>query len=243
EKAKCPDQKTSHFGKKRPTDSFIGQGVYQCHIAIYANQNQEIYAAENIHAEACFAKNPVELIDYVDSPERQTGYQQKVRSSQVAQVDLSHCAGLLMEAENHQHKYIQDDSHNSDDHNIHRNSNSSDNIPAAENNDQKRSHKAQDVHCNLIGHLPRAVMGIIKNTGRNVILFKELHLSVNNGRERQQDSQHPQNQADYLGVKCPSEPPSPHGLHERQIAVNANHDQRVDAGVEVDDNGGADQFA
>ena len=100
--------------------------MHQCHIAIYANQNEEVDAAVGVHLNAHvddFAKelteSPLESIGYVDSPEGQTGHQDEVGSSQVAQVDLRHGAGLLVEAENHQDEHIEHDSQHRDDQDIH----------------------------------------------------------------------------------------------------------------------------
>lgn len=99
----------------------MGQWVHQPHIAIYANQNKEVNAAECIHfyygryhfAQA-LTESPIKALSYIVSPEGQTAHQNKVSSSQVAQVDLSYCAGFLVEAENHQHKRIKDDSKHTD---------------------------------------------------------------------------------------------------------------------------------
>uniref|UniRef100_A0A8C9Z6B6 Uncharacterized protein n=1 Tax=Sander lucioperca TaxID=283035 RepID=A0A8C9Z6B6_SANLU len=91
EQAETPHKQTAQFGKFCPTYSFMGQWVHQCNIAIYANQNEEVDAAV-----------------------------EKVSSSQVTQVDLSHGAGLLMKAENHQDKPIHPDSQHTDQQHIRR---------------------------------------------------------------------------------------------------------------------------
>uniref|UniRef100_A0A8C4E8E3 Uncharacterized protein n=1 Tax=Dicentrarchus labrax TaxID=13489 RepID=A0A8C4E8E3_DICLA len=121
EQAKTPHQQTAQFGVFWPTHSTMRHCMHQCHIAIYANQNEEVDAAVGIHLNAQvddFAqeqtKRPVEIVVCVDSPEGQTGHQNNVSSSQVAQVDLSHSAGLLVEAENHDDKHIKHDSQHSD---------------------------------------------------------------------------------------------------------------------------------
>ncbi len=127
EHTKTPHQQTAQFGIFWPTHSAMGHCMHQCHISIYANQNKEVDAAAGVHDNAevdDFAqeppKRPIETVGYVDSPEGQTGHQDKVSSSQVAQVDLSHGAGLLMKAENHQDKHIKYDSQHSDEQDIHR---------------------------------------------------------------------------------------------------------------------------
>uniref|UniRef100_A0A3B3YGB9 Uncharacterized protein n=1 Tax=Poecilia mexicana TaxID=48701 RepID=A0A3B3YGB9_9TELE len=63
------------------------------------------------------------------------------------------------------------------------------------------------------------------------------------GWQTEKQPKHPHNEAGYLSIQRPSQPPRHHGFHQRQVAVDANHDQRVDAGVEIDDNIGVDQFA
>uniref|UniRef100_A0A8P4GB36 Uncharacterized protein n=1 Tax=Dicentrarchus labrax TaxID=13489 RepID=A0A8P4GB36_DICLA len=127
EQAQPPRQQTGQFGILWPTHSVLGQRMHQCHKAIYANQNEEVYAAVDIHIYDHvdnFAqeqtKNPIETIQYVDSPEGQTGHQNKVSSSQVAQVDLSHGAGLLMKPENHEHKHVKHNPQRSDQQDEHR---------------------------------------------------------------------------------------------------------------------------
>lgn len=98
----------------------------KCHIAIYANQNEEVDAAVGVHLNAQvddFAheqtKRPIETIGYVDSPKGQTSHQDEVSGRQVAQVDLSHGAGLLVEAENPQDKHVEHNPNHSDDEDIH----------------------------------------------------------------------------------------------------------------------------
>uniref|UniRef100_A0A4W6EP85 Uncharacterized protein n=1 Tax=Lates calcarifer TaxID=8187 RepID=A0A4W6EP85_LATCA len=125
EQAQSPHQQTTQFSKLWPTQSFMRQRVHQCHVTIYADQNQEVDAAVDIHCDGeidQFAqgttKRPVEFSGCTHSPEGQTGDQDKVSSSQVAQVDLSHGACLLVETEYHQDKHIKDDSQNSDDQDI-----------------------------------------------------------------------------------------------------------------------------
>lgn len=101
--------------------------MHQCQIAIYANQNEEVDATIDIHMNARvdeFAheqtKSPSIVPGYVDSPEGQTSHEHKVSSSQVAQVDLSHGAGLLMEAENQHNKHIKHNPQHRDDQDINR---------------------------------------------------------------------------------------------------------------------------
>lgn len=97
------------------------QSVHQRHIPVYANQNQEIDAAVDVYLDAHIddfahelSERPVELIVNVDGPEGQTGHQNQVGGSQVAQVDLGHGAGLLVEDEDHQDEEVEEDSHNAD---------------------------------------------------------------------------------------------------------------------------------
>lgn len=80
--------------------------MHQGQIAIYANQNEKVDAAvvidyntkrDNFTHEA--AKDPVIVVGYVDTPERQEQHQEEVSSGHVAQVDLCHSAGLLVEQE------------------------------------------------------------------------------------------------------------------------------------------------
>uniref|UniRef100_A0A8C3AUR9 Uncharacterized protein n=1 Tax=Cyclopterus lumpus TaxID=8103 RepID=A0A8C3AUR9_CYCLU len=121
-----PDTKTAQFGIFCPTHSAMGHCVHQCHIAIHANQNKEVDGAVGVYLNAQvddFAheqtKRPIETVGYVDSPERQTRHQDEVGSSQVAQVDLSHSAGLLVKPENHQDKHIEHGSQHSNEQDIH----------------------------------------------------------------------------------------------------------------------------
>lgn len=101
--------------------------MHQSQKAIHANQNEEVDATIDIHINACvddFAheqtKSPSIVPGYVDSPEGQTSHEHEVSSSQVAQVDLSHGAGLLMEAENHHNKQIKHNPQHRDDQDINR---------------------------------------------------------------------------------------------------------------------------
>ncbi len=127
EQAETPHQQTAQFGVFWPSHSAIGHRMHQCHKAINANQNEKVDAAVGVYLNAQvddFAQEqterPVETAGYVDSPEGQTGNQDEVSSGQVAQVDLSHGAGLLVEAENHQNKQIEYDPKHSDEQDIHR---------------------------------------------------------------------------------------------------------------------------
>uniref|UniRef100_A0A3B3DK20 Uncharacterized protein n=1 Tax=Oryzias melastigma TaxID=30732 RepID=A0A3B3DK20_ORYME len=95
----------------RPTHSSMRQTMHQCYVAIYANQNKEVCTAVDVHLNAHIhslahelAKRPIEIIGNVDGPERQTANQDQIGSCQVAQEDLCHRAGLVVEAENDQDK-------------------------------------------------------------------------------------------------------------------------------------------
>uniref|UniRef100_A0A3B5KKD1 Uncharacterized protein n=1 Tax=Takifugu rubripes TaxID=31033 RepID=A0A3B5KKD1_TAKRU len=103
----------AQLGVFGPPHLAVGHGVHQGHIAVYADQSEDVDAAVCVHLDAQvdgFAQEeperPVEAVPYVDSPERQTGQQQQVGGRQVAQVDLGHGAGLLVQAENHQDKDV-----------------------------------------------------------------------------------------------------------------------------------------
>uniref|UniRef100_A0A3B5AS39 Uncharacterized protein n=1 Tax=Stegastes partitus TaxID=144197 RepID=A0A3B5AS39_9TELE len=64
-----------------------------------------------------------------------------------------------------------------------------------------------------------------ENQCRYTVLLNEHDLSVNHGWHAQQQPQYPQHDAHHL------------------VTVDANHHQGVDAGVEIDDDDGVDNFA
>uniref|UniRef100_A0A665WBJ0 Uncharacterized protein n=1 Tax=Echeneis naucrates TaxID=173247 RepID=A0A665WBJ0_ECHNA len=118
---------TAKFGILWPPHSAVGHCMHQRHVAIDAYQDEEVEAAIDVHLNAQvddFAKEltegPVEAVGYVDSPERQTRHQQQVGSSQVAQVDLRHSAGLLVETEHHQDEHVKKYSQHRDEQDIDR---------------------------------------------------------------------------------------------------------------------------
>uniref|UniRef100_A0A8C7GT48 Uncharacterized protein n=1 Tax=Oncorhynchus kisutch TaxID=8019 RepID=A0A8C7GT48_ONCKI len=87
--------------------------MLQCHIAVHADQRQEIDTAVVIHIDSHVdqatqqgAEGPVEAIGHIDSPEGEAGDQEQISGSQVSQVDLCYGAGLLMQAEHQQDKPV-----------------------------------------------------------------------------------------------------------------------------------------
>lgn len=77
EQSEPPHEQTAQFGIFWPTHSAMGHCVHQRHISIYTDQNEEVDAAVCVHLNTKvdnftkeLTKRPVEIIGYVDSPER-----------------------------------------------------------------------------------------------------------------------------------------------------------------------------
>uniref|UniRef100_A0A3B4WZN5 Uncharacterized protein n=1 Tax=Seriola lalandi dorsalis TaxID=1841481 RepID=A0A3B4WZN5_SERLL len=117
-----PDTDANPTCPEGPSLPPLGQRSGEGQVSVHAHKQ----AAVDIHLNAQvdefakeLTKGPVETVGYVDSPEWQTGHQDEVGSSQVAQVDLGYGAGLLVETEYHQDKHIKHNSQHRDEQDIH----------------------------------------------------------------------------------------------------------------------------
>lgn len=103
----------------------VGHGVHQRHVAVDANQHQQVDAAVEVEFDAQvdglaqeLAEGPVELVDDVDGPEWQAAHQHQVGHGQIAEVDLGHRGRLLVEQEDGQDEDVEHDAQRRDEQDV-----------------------------------------------------------------------------------------------------------------------------
>uniref|UniRef100_A0A3B4AH67 Uncharacterized protein n=1 Tax=Periophthalmus magnuspinnatus TaxID=409849 RepID=A0A3B4AH67_9GOBI len=88
------------------------------HVAVETDQSQEEDAADVVHGDGDvdhfaeeFSKVPLVPAGDGECPKGEEGHQNEVGQSQVPQVDVSHAAGLPLEAEDQEHQEVPQQTH------------------------------------------------------------------------------------------------------------------------------------